>query len=518
MRQKIKTAHTRARALFKKNKTHTLTFASVILAGLLLAGAYTATTQHSFVEVAYTSLSPLGESAGEIIPASCPSDLHDAPVNYGQACSACNACGTCAGGTYNCSAACSAAAPAMPPTYGNACTSAANACGQTANGTINCSSVCSAGTPANPAGYGNACASAANSCGQTGAGTIQCNGSCSGVTPANPATYGNPCESGANSCGMKNTGTINCAGACGASTPSEASCVTCGNNICEATETAGSCPADCSSVGTPLTGWGWSDNIGWISLNCANAGANTCATRSYALYKNGGTGAGTITGYAWSENIGWVSANPSDLAGCPSGSCSVSVSSGGVVSGWLKAIGAQNGWDGWINLTGSNHTTRYATNTFTGWAWGDTVAGWILWSADQPCAATAGDYCDGNIWKNRTAACAITTIIDCAPSTCSTVTNSCVVIPPPTSLVTTSIINASPRLVIPGATSTITWNVKNATSCTVTGNGNSWTGVSGSYTSNPINGTVKYTLNCVGLGGSLTGSVTIKWAPKWQEK
>ena len=45
--------------------------------------------------------SPNGEAGGRIIPASCPSDLHDDPT-YGQPCSASNTFGEVAYGNYQC--------------------------------------------------------------------------------------------------------------------------------------------------------------------------------------------------------------------------------------------------------------------------------------------------------------------------------------------------------------------------------------------------------------------------------
>jgi hypothetical protein len=51
---------------------------------------------------------------------------------------------------------------------------------------------------------------------------------------------------------------------------------------------------------TAITGWAWSDNIGWISLNCSNT--STCGTVNYGLSLNGSL----IQGYAWSDSVGWI--------------------------------------------------------------------------------------------------------------------------------------------------------------------------------------------------------------------
>jgi hypothetical protein len=87
-----------------------------------------------------------------------------------------------------------------------------------------------------------------------------------------------------------------------------------------------------SQSATAVTGWAWSDTIGWISLNCSDLG--TCATSNYGLSKAAN---GTLSGYAWSDNVGWVSANAADLVGCPSAPCTAVVS-GTSYMGWLKAV------------------------------------------------------------------------------------------------------------------------------------------------------------------------------------
>lgn len=75
-------------------------------------------------------------------------------ANYGTSCSAANSCGVANSGTYSCSGACSATAPALPANYGKSCTvsSDPNSCGMTNTntGTIGCSGTCSASKPAAP--------------------------------------------------------------------------------------------------------------------------------------------------------------------------------------------------------------------------------------------------------------------------------------------------------------------------------------------------------------------------------
>lgn len=118
--------------------------------------------------------------------------------------------------------------PSQPPqcaaNAGQSCTTS-NACGSN-SGTINCSATCSAPAPAIPANYGNTCPSPANACGQTRSGTIECDGiSCTAtVAPPNPAFLGIACTSAENACGMTNPGTRNCSNVCTATVPSNALC------------------------------------------------------------------------------------------------------------------------------------------------------------------------------------------------------------------------------------------------------------------------------------------------------
>ncbi|MDE1925298.1 MAG: hypothetical protein KGH79_03935 [Patescibacteria group bacterium] len=118
-----------------------------------------------------------------------------------------------------------------------------------------------------------------------------------------------------------------------------------------------------------LSGYAWSDNIGWISF-----------INSVVAVNNDNT----LAGYAWSDNIGWISFNSRDVAACGSTATLVD----GALSGWAKALAADNnGWDGCIKLGDS--ALGYgpalpgganASGTFTGYAWGSDIVGWIDFS------------------------------------------------------------------------------------------------------------------------------------------
>jgi hypothetical protein len=65
-------------------KHHTLIIAilgvAIITTGSIILSHRTA---HKAVEVGFSETSPLGSAGGQIVPASCPSDLHDDPT-YGH--------------------------------------------------------------------------------------------------------------------------------------------------------------------------------------------------------------------------------------------------------------------------------------------------------------------------------------------------------------------------------------------------------------------------------------------------
>jgi|GEM_PF-2870442 len=100
-----------------------------------------------------------------------------------------------------------------------------------------------------------------------------------------------------------------------------------------------------------LTGYVWSENLGWISLNCANN--NSCATSNYKVVNDN---EGDLSGYAWGENIGWINFAPSN---------------GGVH----------------INSAGE----------FSGYAWGENI-GWIIFSCQDVDSCSISDFGVKTTW------------------------------------------------------------------------------------------------------------------------
>lgn len=148
-----------------------------------------------------------------------------------------------------------------------------------------------------------------------------------------------------------------------------------------------------------ISGWTWSENVGWISFNDTNEptpyagapyGVNVDTTNKVA----GGTG--LFTGKAWSENVGWINFDAVDVAGCPAAPCQARVDwSTGNVTGWAHASNGSvaSGWDGWIKMSDDTVAVwfgkgvKISGNRLSGYAWGGAdaagvagVVGWIDFS------------------------------------------------------------------------------------------------------------------------------------------
>ena len=312
---------------------------------------------------------------------------------------------------------------------------------------------------------------------------------------------------------------------------------------------------------TVITGYAWSDTIGWVDLNCANT--NSCGVHNFglAVAQNG-----DISGYAWSDNIGWISANDSDLNGCPSGACKARLS-GGNLQGWLKVLAGgtsqSGGWDGWISLKGSSpsYGPTLSNGNFSGYAWGDTNVGWVDFSlartmystsctpvysctdsttlhstcplpsgTDTTCAS--GQVCSGTSCQDTYSCLNTHTIVNdhtgattnCpAPLICSSGSPSCVTAP---AIQVIDPFEARPSLILEGDTTFLFWNLANAnaSTCSVTdpggavvSQGAASSGADGVETGYIESQTV-FTLRCTGEDGQLfTATATVNVIPLWVE-
>jgi len=101
--------------MIRKTLVSTVILALLFVFAVLLSYAGTPASSaisSRSVEVGVATVGPAGSSGGLAIPASCPSDLHDAPANYGSGCSSGpNICGQVGSGSIQCNGSCSAGVP-----------------------------------------------------------------------------------------------------------------------------------------------------------------------------------------------------------------------------------------------------------------------------------------------------------------------------------------------------------------------------------------------------------------------
>lgn len=75
-----------------------------------------------------------------------------------------------------------------------------------------------------------------------------------------------------------------------------------------------------------LSGWAWSDEIGWISLNCdatSHGGQNYCNSGATEYKVEVDPLTGIFTGWAWNDVVGWISFNSSNHPGVGSSTYAV---------------------------------------------------------------------------------------------------------------------------------------------------------------------------------------------------
>jgi hypothetical protein len=169
-----------------------------------------------------------------------------------------------------------------------------------------------------------------------------------------------------------------------------------------------------AGTGHNVSGWAWSDNIGWISFNCTDTAS--CGTADYGVDVN--LINGEFSGRAWSDAVGWISFNRAETGPPPQApydtggtfiacldftGAGQSCDSGNddKVYGWGRALSAckdslwngtnctgtgagdlAGGWDGWIKLSDIGAVTygvdwNSGTGEFEGWAWGEEAVGWV---------------------------------------------------------------------------------------------------------------------------------------------
>ena len=131
-----------------------------------------------------------------------------------------------------------------------------------------------------------------------------------------------------------------------------------------------------------ISGWAWSDNIGYISHNCIDTEeATTCDSADYDYGVNIDEN-GDFSGYAWSESVGWINYAPTETS--PDGVVSPAKYNTvtGEVSGWARILVFEDGGGGWIKMRGiADDGTPYGVSIdeqgyLSGFAYSDDI-GWI---------------------------------------------------------------------------------------------------------------------------------------------
>jgi hypothetical protein len=184
-----------------------------------------------------------------------------------------------------------------------------------------------------------------------------------------------------------------------------------------------------AAISDNVSGFVWSETIGWISLNSTSDGSTT----SYGVNISPLTGTGVFEGEAWSENIGWISFAAGDLSICPSASVASVDWSTGKVTGWARALAGSpgSGWDGCIKFSDDSNTfwngsgvkISLTDGKFSGYAWGGDVVGWIdfapvVAAANDPAVITGTACANGAINPAACTQCPNGNIYDVGTSQC----------------------------------------------------------------------------------------------------
>lgn len=136
-----------------------------------------------------------------------------------------------------------------------------------------------------------------------------------------------------------------------------------------------------SSCDTALSGYAWTENIGWISMS----------GNGYSV-KIDTTLGGIFSGFAWSENIGWINFAPAGPYPANPQS-SAQMDSMGNVAGWASVLVNQSDPTptGWISMSGSGYGVKVdaITGKLSGFAWSENY-GWIDFSQVSYGCVTGG--------------------------------------------------------------------------------------------------------------------------------
>jgi len=276
-----------------------------------------------------------------------------------------------------------------------------------------------------------------------------------------------------------------------------------------------------SPVGTGLGASSNPDAQKIVAFSPTLPGVYTFYARALTSFFNSWTTYGTVTVTVPVPPTATISVSPGSIA--QGQTATLSWSSTNATGCTISSIGA-------VGPSGSTTVSPSQPTTYTGSCTGpggttpfNTGLGITL-----TVSCTPSYTCSGTQTIVHTVSNCSTTQTSCvSPAFCSAGSAVCLY-PPPTFIqsgggsgLLTGHLQASPVLLAAGKSTTVTWDVGNVSSCTVTNSvGNdSWTGLSGSHLSAPINQQTMYTLACAGLDGSTVNeTATVNILPVFQER
>ena len=116
----------------------------------------------------------------------------------------------------------------------------------------------------------------------------------------------------------------------------------------------------------------WSSQTGWVNASPTHGGLTVVADGEN----------GYLSGFAWSENVGWIKlgAGVGPYANTGAGDWGVNMDASGNLSGYAWSSHA-----GWINFHSTHSQVSIDTDTgrFDGYGWGENI-GWIHFKGITP--------------------------------------------------------------------------------------------------------------------------------------
>ncbi len=99
-----------------------------------------------------------------------------------------------------------------------------------------------------------------------------------------------------------------------------------------------------------------------------------------------------LSGYAWSENVGWLQFNPAGPYPSTPNHAAQYNKTTHVFSGWARFLANGGGWDGWVKLGNDDGSGTYGVTLnvcdLQGYAAGSDVVGWIKFSGTAQDGST----------------------------------------------------------------------------------------------------------------------------------